>query len=125
MHKLIHRHTVSFKYAFEGLHWAFTTQPNFIIHTVLSLVAVGLSIFFRITRIEFLIIIFTIIFGFAGELTNTALEAMTDLITTEWRKEAKIAKDVAAGTMLFIALGSIVVAFIIFTPYITKFLAQQ
>jgi diacylglycerol kinase len=41
---------------------------------------------------------------------------MTDLITTEWRKEAKIAKDVAAGMMLTVAIGDTVVAIIIFLP---------
>ncbi|MFZ5845660.1 MAG: diacylglycerol kinase [Patescibacteria group bacterium] len=43
---------------------------------------------------------------------------MTDLITREWREEAKIAKDVAAGMMLTVALGAVIVAFVIFTPYL-------
>jgi diacylglycerol kinase len=117
MRKIIHQHTISFKHAFEGLWWAFTTQPNFRIHFLLSVCALILGYVFNITRVEWLIIVFTIVLGITGELLNTALEAMTDLITHEWRKEAKIAKDVAAGLMLFIAAGSVVVAMIIFGPY--------
>jgi diacylglycerol kinase (ATP) len=121
MHRLIHRHTISFKHAFEGLFWAFRTQPNFKIHAILSFIACCLGVILQISRLEFIVILFTIILGFSGELINTALEAMTDLITQEWRQEAKIAKDVSAGMMLFIAFGSIFVAVFVFTPYILKF----
>ncbi len=51
-------------------------------------------------------------------MINTSLESMTDLITKEWRSEAKIAKDVAAGMMLTVSLGAFVVALIIFIPYL-------
>lgn len=39
-------------------------------------------------------------------------------MTNEWKKEAKIAKDVAAGMMLTVACGAVAVASIIFIPYI-------
>ncbi len=56
------------------------------------------------------IILFTILLGLAGEMINTAIESVTDLVTTEWHMEAKIAKDVSAGMMLLIAFGAICVA---------------
>lgn len=118
MKKMIHQHTISFKNAFAGLWWAFGSQPNFRVHFVISLIAVLLALWLEITRTEWIIVIFTIILGITGELLNTAVEAVTDLITTEWRKEAKIAKDVAAGMMLFIAFGSVVVAGFVFLPYL-------
>jgi len=121
MRKLIHQHTISFRHAFDGLVWAFQSQPNFRVHFVFSLIALFSGHFFGITKMEFVVIIFTIILGFAGELINTAIEAVVDLVTTEWRKEAKIAKDVSAGMMLFIAIGSVVVAALIFLPYIEEF----
>ena len=49
---------------------------------------------------------------------NTSIEAMTDLITREWRQEAKIAKDVSAGMMLLVATGAVLVASVIFIPRI-------
>lgn len=66
--------------------------------------------------LEWTIIVFTIVLGLSAELINTALEAMTDLITSQWRKEAKIAKDVAAGMMLTVAFGALVVAAFILGP---------
>jgi diacylglycerol kinase len=65
------------------------------------------------------IILFTILLGLSGEMINTALESMTDLITTEWKAQAKIAKDVSAGMMLLIAMGAVLVALFIFVPYIS------
>lgn len=117
MRKVLAQHHISFKNAFAGIVWAFTTQPNFRIHTVISLLALFLSWYFRISTLEFLIIVFAIVLGMGAEMINTAIEAMTDLITTEWRKEAKIAKDVAAGMMLVTATGAAIVGVLIFGPY--------
>ena len=118
MKELLRKHTVSFKHAFDGLWWAVSTQPNFRVHLALSLIAVGLGFFFGISGVEWAIIIFTIVLGLTAELINTAIESMTDLITKEWRAEAKIAKDVSAGMMLTVAIGAVIVALVIFLPYL-------
>lgn len=115
---LIRRHHISFKNAFAGLKWALRTQPNFRIHFVLAGIALILSFVLKITQAEVAVIIMTIAFGLGVEMVNTAIEQLTDLITTEWRKEAKIAKDVAAGMMLTTAFGAIGVASVIFLPRI-------
>jgi diacylglycerol kinase (ATP) len=114
MHEILRRHQISFINAFAGVKWALTTQPNFRIHFTLSLLAVFGGIIFQINQVEMLVIVFTIILGLTGEMINTSIEAMTDLISTEWHEKAKIAKDVAAGMMLTIAFGAIGVALIIF-----------
>lgn len=114
----LRRHHISFKNAFAGLLWAMQTQPNFRIHITCSVLAIGLGLYLRIRAVEMAIILFTIVLGISGELINTALESMTDLITSEWREEAKIAKDVSAGMMLFIAVGAICIAGFIFIPYL-------
>lgn len=56
----------------------------------------------------------------SAEMINTSIEEMVNLIANDHRKEAKIAKDVAAGMVLVTALGSIIVGVLIFTPYILK-----
>lgn len=116
MKKILEQHHVSFKNAFAGLQWSLRTQPNFRVHIFLSLVALILGWYLQISRVEFAIIVFTIVLGFGAEMINTSLEAMTDLITKEWREEAKIAKDVAAGMMLTVAFGALAVAMLIFVP---------
>lgn len=116
--KLKRSHIDSIKDAFSGLRWVITTQPNFRIHIVLSLIALLLGFLFHITLIEMAIIVFTILLGLTAEMINTAIESMTDLITTEYRQDAKIAKDVAAGMMLVTACGAVIIALFVFTPYI-------
>jgi diacylglycerol kinase len=120
MKELLRRHHISFKAAWAGVVWALTTQPNFKVHIFFSVCAIALGIYLGITKIEMIVILFTIVLGMTSEMINTSLEAMTDLITTEWKKEAKVAKDVAAGMMLTVAAGAVLISGIIFIPYIVK-----
>jgi diacylglycerol kinase (ATP) len=115
MHK-IRQHHISFKHAFDGIIWAFKSQPNFQIHLTLSLFAIIGGLYFRISATEMTLIILTIVFGLGIEMVNTAIESMTDLIKKEYSLEAKIAKDVAAGMMLLTAIGALFVAGFIFIP---------
>lgn len=116
MKKILRQHHISFKNAFAGLRWALSTQPNFRVHITLSLLALYLSWYLEASPVEWTVIVFTIVLGLGAEMVNTSLEAMTDLITKEWRKEAKIAKDVAAGMMLLTAFGALAVAGLILGP---------
>jgi diacylglycerol kinase (ATP) len=118
MMKTLRQHHISFKNAFAGIMWAMRTQPNFRVHIICSLAAIALGLYLRITATEMSVIIFTILLGLSGEMINTALEAMTDLITQEWREKARIAKDVSAGMMLLIAMGAVFIAIFIFGPYL-------
>jgi len=112
----LRKHHISFKNAINGIIWAFTTQPNFKIHLTLALLALAAGLALQVTFVEMTILVLTIVFGLGVEMVNTSIEAMTDLITIEYRKEAKIAKDVAAGMMLVTAIGGVLVACLIFLP---------
>lgn len=115
---MITRHVVSVRHALAGLLYGFRTQPNFIIHSLLSVVALISSWFFQLTSTQWAIVLFTIFTGFAIEYLNTSLETTVDLFTPQKHPLAKIAKDTAAAAMLVYAIGAAVVALIIFTPKI-------
>jgi diacylglycerol kinase len=108
----------SFGYALEGFLHAFKHNRNLRIHLAIALVVVIASIFFNINKYEMSILGITILLVISSEMINTAIEEMVDLITQEHKKEAKVAKDVAAGMVLVVALGSVIVGIVIFTPYI-------
>lgn len=116
----IKKHQVSFKNAFSGLHYSFTSQPNFKIHLILSFLAILTGFILQINFTEMTILILTVVFGLGAEMVNTSLESMTDLITQDWKQEAKIAKDVAAGMMLLTAVGATLVAVLILGPKILE-----
>jgi diacylglycerol kinase len=116
MEKLIKQHKISFDNAWAGLRWAFTTQPNFKIHISLSIIVLIISWMIGLDGAEFAVIVFTILLGLSAEMINTALESMTDLITSQWRQEAKIAKDVSAGMMLLVSFGAVIIALVVLGP---------
>ena len=55
-----------------------------------------------------------------GELFNTAIETIVDMVSPEKNEKAKIAKDVSAGAVLVVAIGAAIVGGIIFIPKILE-----
>ncbi len=110
---------LSFKYAFEGLIAALKEEPNLKIHFFISLLVIGLGIYFQIKHTDWLMIIIVIGFVFAIELTNTAIEAIVDAFTDKEHPGAKLAKDIAASAVLVSAITASIVGLIIFVPYLT------
>ena len=107
----------SFKYAWAGISYAFSTQRNFRIHVCVCLLALGLSIFLRLEAIEVVVIGITSGLVLTLELLNTALESLVDLTVKQtYHDLAKIAKDCAAGAVLISAFVAIFVASILIIP---------
>lgn len=111
-------HYQSFKDAYAGLRQAFFEHPNFRIHLFLSILVIILAWYLNITRSDFILLVLTIFLGFVVEFLNTAIEVICDLITLEWRKNIMIAKNLTAAMMLLTAIGSVMIALLIFYPYI-------
>jgi len=118
---MIHKHTISFVHALRGARYALMTQPNYRVHACCSILALAAGFFLHITKFEFLIIIFLITMGFSIETINTAIEQTNDAITEDRRDAIRIAKDVSAGAMLIFAFGSVILAILIFYPYLLNF----
>ncbi len=108
----------SFKYAFEGIKSSLRTERNMKIHFSMMILVIVAGILLDISTYEWMICI--ILFGMVigGELVNTAIEEVTDLVTTEINPKAKLAKDIAAGAVLIMAITSAIIGFIIFIPKI-------
>jgi len=114
------KHKISFKRALDGLVLAFLTQPNLKIMILFAFLAFFLAWFLVISYVEWLVLIITVFFVFIAEMINTSIESMVDLITTEWREDAKIAKDIGSGMVLTAVIFSIVIGGIIFLPRIVS-----
>lgn len=109
---------LSFRYAFAGLWHLLSTQRNAQIHCIVLIAAVALGVAFGISRIEWALLVLTCALVLAAEGANTAIEAAVDLASPEFHPLAKIAKDVAAGTVLLTAIAAVIVGLILFGPYI-------
>jgi len=110
----------SFKYAFEGVHYAFKNDQNLLFHLVVAFIVINVSIALRVTPSQMAILGLTMMMVITAEMINSAIEKMVDLITKEHRQEAKIAKDVAAGMVLVTALAAAIIGTLIFLPYVLK-----
>lgn len=117
---MLRKHTISFKHAFDGLVAALATQPNYRIHLFLSALAVAGGFFFQISYQEFLTIGLLVTMGLVIETVNTAIEETCDAIDEAIRPDIKVAKDTAAAAMLVFAIGSAVLASVIFVPRIIQ-----
>ena len=108
----------SFKFAWQGIKYAFVTQRNFRIHTFMSSVALSLGFYLQATTVEMALICLTCALVMILELINTALESVVDLTVKQTYHElAKISKDCAAGAVMISAIASLFVASFILLPH--------
>jgi diacylglycerol kinase (ATP) len=73
-------------------------------------------LWFEISALEWGLLGLTVTVVLAFEAMNTAVEAVVDLVSPRYHPLAKVAKDTAAGALVFAVVGSILVAAAIFGP---------
>ena len=108
----------SFKYAFSGLKDLWIHESNTRIHLLFTVLVAVMSLWLKVDKSEFCIL--TLIIGavWSAETMNSALERVVDLVTLEKKPLAKAAKDLAAGSVLIMAMASVVIGLVIFLPKI-------
>ena len=110
---------LSFKYAGQGVSYAFRTQRNFRVHLIIGAIALSLSLYFQLSAVACSVISLTIALVLVLELLNTALEAVVDLaVGREFHQLAKITKDCAAGAVLIAAIAALLIASVLLLPHI-------
>lgn len=104
----------AWKNAFNGIIYATTTQGNIKKQLIIAVIVVVISLFFNLSRAEFLCFLFTIVLILFAEMVNTAIETVVDLYVDVYHPKAKIAKDVAAGGVVITTINAIIVAYFLF-----------
>nr|WP_330397708.1 diacylglycerol kinase family protein [Lachnoclostridium sp. An169] len=114
----------SFGYAFDGIRTGIRKERNMKIHCVAVIAVTAAGTFLGLTATEWCICL--LLFGLiiSLELVNTAVEAVVDLVTEEKKPLAKIAKDTAAGAVLFSAVMSVIIGCIIFLPHLAELFSR-
>ncbi len=103
---------LSFKYAFCGIATAIKNERNMRIHIVCMIYMYSFLTFtdwFVLTRQDWALLFVANALVVMGELINTAVESVVDLVTSERKPLAKIAKDTAAGAVLVGAIFAVCV----------------
>jgi diacylglycerol kinase (ATP) len=108
----------SFGYAWAGIRKFFASEKNAQVHLAAAVVAISLSVLLQISRVEAIIILFSIAFVWITEMINTAIERAMDFISVEQSPYIKTIKDLAAGAVLIATVTAVLAGAIIFIPKI-------
>jgi len=115
----------SFKNAFSGFCQALVKEHNMKIHIVAAILVIVFGILFKLDTPRWLAVIFAIGLVFACELFNTAIELLTDMVTTEYSQQAKNVKDISAAAVLVSAVISVIIGIIAFIGPIISFMERN
>lgn len=107
---------MGFVYAFRGVGMA-AKGRNMRVHFGAAIVVSLFGLYFGITANQWMVIILCIGCVIAAEAMNTAIEVLCDFVTTDKVEAIRRVKDMAAGSVLVLAIASAVVAVITFIPY--------
>lgn len=108
----------SFKYAFSGLKDLWIHESNTRIHLLFTVLAAVMCVWLKVSSNELCILALIIGAVWSAEAMNSAMERVVDLVTLEKKPLAKAAKDLAAGSVLIMAMTSVVIGLVIFLPKI-------
>ncbi len=108
----------AFQHAFAGIGHFLLDDRNGKIHILIAAMVATAGWFFGISLPEWCIVLLCIGWVISLEMANHALEKLCDAVHEAPHPLIKIAKDVAAGAVLWSAMISIVVGLLIFLPKI-------
>lgn len=107
----------TFFYAFKGIADLFSGRhPNAIIHLLAVLTVTAIGFLLNIEFWEWSVVVLCYMIVIALEAVNSAIEYVVDLVSPEEHPLAGKAKDMAAGAVLLAAIGSVIIAGLIFIP---------
>lgn len=104
-----------FDYAYEGLVWAINHEKNMKFHLLALAILLVASLFFNLSRVEMITLVFAVCFVLGFELINTSIEQAVNLASAgKYSPFAKASKDLSAAATFIAALNAIFVAYLIF-----------
>ncbi len=96
----------------------FNREQNLLIHIISSILVIIFGFIFKISLIEWALVILMIVMVITTELINSAIELSVDIYTKEFKPLAMVAKDVSAAAVVTAAFCALCVGIYIFIPKI-------
>lgn len=104
--------------AWRGIRMALGSERHLRVHlAALALVALA-GLYFRITSLEWALVLLISALVIALELANAALERTLDRLHPGEHPMIGAAKDIMAGAVLVAALAAVIVGLLVFLPYL-------
>lgn len=112
---------IGFAHAWYGVKKAINSERNLRLHVLASICVIAGGIIFRLSIIEWTVIILAIGLVLVAEFLNTAIEKMIDYVKPDIHPRAKEIKDIAAGAVLIASVIAAAVGVLIFIPEFSRF----
>ena len=91
-------------------------ERNFRVQAAYAVVVVSLLLWLKPETAQGLVVVFALFGLLSAELMNTAVERVVDLVAVDYHPLAGSAKDIAAGAVLLLAIGTAVINIAVFSP---------
>lgn len=117
----LRRRLDSFRYAFRGFA-VIASQANARLNGLAAVLACAAGFAFGLSAMEWGLVVLAIVTVGASEALNTAIELVADRASPGYDALVAKAKDVAATGVLISAVGSVVIAVLVFGPHILRLL---
>ncbi|MBR4638498.1 MAG: diacylglycerol kinase family protein [Bacteroidales bacterium] len=108
----------SFTYAFNGLKVLFQEEHNSRIHLFATVCVIVAGVLLKLSILEWVAVAFAVGLVFSGEIFNSAIEDLADVVCLERDERIKKVKDLAAAAVLVNALTAAVIGLLVFVPKI-------
>jgi diacylglycerol kinase (ATP) len=110
----------SFAHAFNGVALLLRGESHARLHLLATVAVFAVAATLQVSRSEWQALVLTVAMVWLAEALNTALEYVCDAAVPEHHPLIGVAKDVAAGAVLITAAFALVMAGLIFIPYLSR-----
>tara|TARA_A100001015_G_C15021462_1_gene728191 strand:+ start:1486 stop:1863 length:378 start_codon:yes stop_codon:yes gene_type:complete len=111
-----------FTYAINGLKYIIRNDKSVFIHLVCTFLVIVLSLYFNISRLEWMFVLSAVFLVIFAEIINSVIELICDFIEEKQNKKIAIIKDLMAGAVLFISIYAAIIGFFVFYPKLKQLL---
>jgi diacylglycerol kinase len=111
---------VSFTHAFRGLKYALKNEKNFQNEIIVAVLAVSAMLYYRVTRLEVIVVMTMIMAVLIMEMLNTIVERIIDILKPGVHPYARLIKDLMAASVLLTSIMALMIGLVIFIPYIFR-----
>lgn len=109
--------------AIRGIRDLLRTQQNFAIEVVVAFFVLLAAYALHLRTLEKVAIVIMIVFVLTAEGANSVLEKILDGFSKNFSPTFRTAKDMLAGVVLIAVVGSTIIGFLIFWPYLRALIA--
>ena len=108
----------AFGFAFAGLASAFRNETHVRLHALAIVIVTALGCWLSVSVTAWFMLLTCITLVVCLELVNSALERLCNLVSRDQKPAIKYIKDVAAAAVLVSCIFSLIVAVMVFKPYV-------